>query len=82
MVKSIIESSITYPETTNIDTTDMGYDAVQFEIELFPDIEATIALGNIRYTYADKGVLYIPVYLLKGDTVIEKIGVYEFLASQ
>ena len=82
MVKSIIESSITYPETTNIDATDMGYDAVQFEIELFPDIEATIALGNIRYTYADKGVLYIPVYLLKGDTVIEKIGVYEFLASQ
>jgi|TARA_B100000795_G_scaffold266322_1_gene249328 predicted NAD-dependent protein-ADP-ribosyltransferase YbiA (DUF1768 family) len=78
MVKSIIDGSITYVETTKIDATDMGHDAVQFEIELFPDTEASIALGNIRYTYADKGVLYIPVYLLKGDAVVEQIGVYEF----
>ena len=45
-------------------------------------MEATIALGNIRYTHADKGILYIPTYLIKGDTVVEQIGVYEFLASQ
>jgi predicted NAD-dependent protein-ADP-ribosyltransferase YbiA (DUF1768 family) len=82
MVKSLIDDSITYTETATIDEGDFGYDAIQFDIELFPNMMAGVALGNVRYTYADKGVLYIPVYLTKDDTVLQQIGVYEFLASQ
>lgn len=82
MVKSVLDDNITYSENTNIDEGDIGYDAIQFEVELFPEIEANIALGNVRYTFADKGILFIPVYLVKNNEIIEQIGVYEFLASQ
>ena len=82
MVKSVLDDSITYTETTGIDEGDIGYDAIQFEVELFPGVDATIALGNVRYTYADKDILYIPVYLVKNNEIIEQIGVYEFPASQ
>ena len=82
MVKSVLDDSITYSENTNIDEGDIGYDAIQFEVELFPEIEANIALGNVRYTFADKGILFIPVYLVKNNEILEQIGVYEFLASQ
>ena len=82
MVQSILDPSITYPENTDIDEGDIGFDAIQFEVEIFPNIEATIALGNVRYTNADKGILFIPVYLVKNREVIEQIGVYEFMASQ
>jgi predicted NAD-dependent protein-ADP-ribosyltransferase YbiA (DUF1768 family) len=82
MVKSLIDDSITYIGTDAVDESDFGYDAVQFDIELFPNIMAGIALGNVRYTYADKGILYIPVYIVKDESVVEQIGIYEFLASQ
>ena len=82
MVKSLLDDSITYIDTDAVDGADFGYDAVQFEIELFPKMMTDVALGNVRYTYADKGILYIPVYLVKDETILEQIGVYEFLASQ
>ena len=82
MVKSLIDDSITYIGTNTVDENDFGYDAVQFDIELFPNMMAGVALGNVRYTYADKGILYIPVYIVKDDAIVEQIGVYEFLASQ
>ena len=82
MVKSILDESIDYSENANIDEGDIGYDAPQFEVELFPGVEANIALGNVRYTYADKGILYLPVYLVKNQEILQQIGVYEFLAAQ
>ena len=59
MVKSLIDDSITYIGTNAVDENDFGYDAVQFDIELFPNVMAGVALGNVRYTYADKGAFYI-----------------------
>ena len=82
MVNSILDDSISYSENTNIDEADIGYDAIQFEVELFPNVEANIALGNVRYSFADKGVLFIPVYLVKNSEIIQQIGIYEFLASK
>ena len=34
MVKSVLDDSITYTETRSIDEGDIGYDAIQFEVEL------------------------------------------------
>jgi predicted NAD-dependent protein-ADP-ribosyltransferase YbiA (DUF1768 family) len=82
MVKSAMNDDINYSENSNIDEGDIGYDAPQFEVELFPGVEANIALGNVRYTFADKGVLFIPVYLVKNEEIVEQIGIYEFLASR
>jgi hypothetical protein len=46
MVKSLIDDSITYIGTNTVDENDFGYDAVQFDIELFPNMMAGVALGN------------------------------------
>ena len=81
MVQSHIKKTINYPDIKTIDPDDFGHDAVQFEIELMPGIEAMIALGKVRYTYVEDDVLYIPVYLVYNSSVISQIGVYEFLAS-
>ena len=39
MVKSILDESIDYSENANIDEGDIGYDAPQFEVELFPELK-------------------------------------------
>lgn len=82
MVRSVLNPEIDYEETRTVDKSDIGYDATQFEVELFPNIAAVIALGAIRYTFSDKNILYVPVYLINNGAVKDQIGVYEFLASQ
>jgi len=81
MVVSRIDKSITYPDIKVVDSDDQGLDATLYEVELEPGFDATIALGNPRFVFADKGVLYIPVYLIEGIRVGDQIGVYEFLSS-
>jgi len=80
MVVSRIDKSIEYPPVKFIDSEDMDYDAQLYELELFPSLEVIIALGNVKYTYIDKKVLYIPVYLTNDGEVLMQIGVYEFPA--
>ena len=81
MVQSHIDKTIQYPDIKTIEPDDIGYDAVQFQIELMPDMEAMIALGKVRYTFVDKGVLYLPVYLIHKGSISDQIGVYEFLGK-
>ena len=81
MVLSRIDKSIKYSEIKEVDPEDIGFDASVYELELKPNISGTIALGNVRYTFVDKGILYIPVYLVQGDNVSMQIGVYEFFSS-
>jgi predicted NAD-dependent protein-ADP-ribosyltransferase YbiA (DUF1768 family) len=82
MVRSKLDQNITYDESKTIDKEDYDYDAPQFDIELFPNNEATIALGRVKYIYVDKNVLFVPVYLVSDDKILEKIGIYEFLANK
>ena len=81
MVVSKIDKSIEYPAVKFVDLEDLNYDAQLYELELFPGLEVIIALGNVKYTYVDKKVLYIPVYLTKDSEVLMQIGVYEFPAD-
>ena len=78
MVLSQINKSIEYPPAKFVDPEDLDYDAQLYQIELFPELEIIIALGKVKYTFIDKNVLYIPVYLTNNDEVILQIGVYEF----
>jgi len=80
MVLSRIDKSIDYPPVKFIDPDDIEYDAQLYELELFPNLEVILALGNVKYTYVDKKVLYIPVYLTYDNEVLMQIGVYEFPA--
>ena len=81
MVLSQLDKSIKYPEIKVPDAEDIGFDATLYEIELKPKISGTIALGNVRYTYVDNGILYVPVYLVEDNEISSQIGVYEFFSS-
>lgn len=82
MVKSIIDPTINYPEKKNIDLEDKNYDAQVYEIGLFSSSSSSqklvnIVLGQPKYTFADKKVIYYPIYLILNDKVSTQIGVYE-----
>jgi predicted NAD-dependent protein-ADP-ribosyltransferase YbiA (DUF1768 family) len=81
MVVSNIDERIVYKDKKNIDESDIGLDANLYEIELMPGISGIIALGNIKYTFSDKNILFIPVYLVDNDEITIQIGVYEFNSS-
>ena len=77
MVVSNINSNVSYPERKTIDEDDKGQDVSMFQINLF-DIEVVIALGNVKYNFSSKGVLFCPVYIIVDESdKIYQIGVYE-----
>ena len=82
MVISKVNSKVSYPEIKTIDEDDKGQDVSMYKIFLFK-MPLVIALGNIKYTFIDKKVLYAPVYLVVDDAnKIYQIGVYEFKSSE
>ena len=81
MVVSNIDKSIDFPSVKFVDGEDLDYDAQLYEIPIFSEISVIIALGKVKYTYVDKKLLYIPVYLTDGEQVVGQIGVYEFAAD-
>ena len=82
MVSSRLYPDITYVDTDIIDPNDIGYDAVQIEIELFPGVGGIVALGGIRTQYSDRDLVFIPVYIVSDGKTICQIGVYEFKATE
>ena len=81
MVVSKVDERIEYPDIRSVDPEDIDYDAQLYEIEIFPETDIIIALGKVKYTFVDKNVLYIPVYLVKEDEIVAQIGLYEFPAA-
>ncbi len=81
MVKSKLNQEIVYEENKEIDEEDYDYSASQFDLDLYLNLEATIALGRVKYLYVDKNILFVPVYLVKNEKILEKIGIYEFSAN-
>lgn len=82
MVKSILRpDDINYKETKNIDEEDIDYSSSLYEYPIF-DIHLTIALGKEKYTYADKNIVYYPIYLIVNGEPKSKIGVFEVESNQ
>tara|TARA_B110001450_G_scaffold92748_1_gene87938 strand:+ start:2557 stop:4458 length:1902 start_codon:yes stop_codon:yes gene_type:complete len=76
MVYSNIDKSINYKESKKLDNDDMNYDAALYKMELF-DNEIIIALGQPKYKYIEKSIVYYLIYIIKNDKVISQIGLYE-----
>jgi len=79
-VKSILDTSIAYSESRLVESDDNEFDAPMYTYD-FDDIGVIIALGNKRYSYIGKGIMYVPVYLVHNDQIVSQIGVFEFLAA-
>jgi len=82
MVVSKLDDSINYPDLKSVDSVDIGFDANLYEIEIMPEIKGIIALGNVKYNFSEKNILYIPVYLIEDDEITAQIGLYEFGSLQ
>jgi len=80
MVKSKLDNSIEYTESKKIDKDDINHNAIMYEI-ILNGHRIIIALGKPKYAYIDKNIEYYPIYLIKKNKVIYKIGVYELLSS-
>ena len=80
MVNSILDKSINYPELRKLDPQDKNYDATAYEVEILGK-DRTIALGQAKYSFEKKNILYFPLYLVVDDTVDSQIGVYEIFKN-
>ena len=80
MVKSLINSSVDYPENKTLYDEDKEYEASMYKVDIL-DEDVTIALGQAKYSYIDKNILFYPIYLIKNSKVDVQIGVYEIAAA-
>jgi len=81
MVQSILNPIIKYSETTNLEKEDKDYDSTIYEISLF-ETNIIIAVGQPKYFFIDKNIIFFPLYLVKDDIVDSQIGVYEILNNE
>lgn len=81
MVKSVLNSKITYLEDKNISVEDVDKDGQLYEYQIMDDIVVNLATGNFRYDHvAENNVLFFPIYLVKdGEKIVSQIGVFEFM---
>lgn len=82
MVVSRLDKDITYEDTKFMNKQDIGREVSLYEIELLPGLGGIIALGQVQYTFSEKGVLFVPVYLVESDEVVDQIGIYEFTSAR
>ena len=80
MVKSKLDPTIDYSEFKGLDKTDLDFQATVYDIELFA-IDIEVAFGKPKYTYIDKNIVYIPLYLILDNKVALQLGVYEETSS-
>ena len=84
MVQSILDKSINYPELKKINVDDqrhfLKHNVATFDIDLY-DKDVEITVGESKYSFIEKNVIYFPVYLVVNDVVDSQIGVYEIMSS-
>jgi hypothetical protein len=81
MVNSILDKSINYIEKKKIDSEDLNFDATAYDVTIF-DKEQTIAIGQPKYLYIEKNIVYFPIYLIQNERVISQIGLYEVFSKE
>lgn len=77
MVVSSIDKTVTYTENKTLDEKDTEHTATMFVAEIH-DQNCLIALGQINKKFESKDIFYISIYLVDGNDVISKIGIFEF----
>ena len=76
MVSSRLNNDVNYPENKAIDPEDKGLKTIMYEIDLF-DVPIVIVLGNAKYTFSKKGIIYYPFYVISDNKVKSQLGIFE-----
>lgn len=81
MVYSNLNTSIFYKENPGLNLNDVGHESIFYEIELFGEW-ITIILGKLNTIYADKNVVFYPVYLVVNGKMVAQIGLFEISSDK
>ena len=81
MVKSVIYPEIIYDESKSVDNDDLYHASSRYNYTLYKK-KIEIVLGKVRYTYSKYDVLYYPIYLVFGDEIDSKIGIFEIASNK
>ena len=76
MVASRIVPQVVYRESKTIDPEDQGYESNVYQLDVL-GTSVAVLLGKPKYMFADKGVIYIPIYAVSGSQIRSQIGVFE-----
>ena len=80
MVLSKINSKISYPELKKMYDDDSKMEASLYEIEV-KGVDIVVAVGNAKKDFEKDGILFYPIYLVKTNSKVTQIGVYEISTS-
>ena len=81
-MKSVLEAdNINYKKKYSIDEEDIDYDTIIYNYE-HDGVELEIALGKLKYTYIDQGVVHCSIYMIVNDTPVSRIGIFEIRESE
>ena len=81
MVQSKLDKTINYIEDNKIAAEDENYPSFSYEVFL-ENNERTLALGQAKYSFIKKNIIYFPIYLIVDDHVNSCVGIYEIYESQ
>lgn len=81
MVRSRLDNSIKYEEIKTLSQDDENMESDLFLTEV-NDIKILCSIGKVKYTYVNKNILYVPLYLINDERVVSRIGLYEFSESE
>lgn len=81
MVYSNLNTSIFYKENPGLNLNDAGHESIWYEIELFGEW-VTITLGKLNTIYADKNVVFYPIYLVVNGKMVAQIGLFELSSER
>ena len=76
-MQSVLNDSVEYVINKDIDSEDLGLESCVYELEIF-NVSVALTLGKIKRDYANKDIFYCSVYIIVSNTILEKIGYYEF----
>jgi predicted NAD-dependent protein-ADP-ribosyltransferase YbiA (DUF1768 family) len=82
MVKSKINpTNIDYSEEKTVDDDDLYHASTRYNYTLHK-MKIEIVLGKIRYTYSKYDVVFYPIYLVLGEEIDSKIGLFEIESNK